>query len=184
MHVTALEVYIIEYLSLFLNQSHLLPPFPPSFLSFFHTELVHCEHCTPCVLATPISLFPHPPFPKISPAFMDYVFSFDKISHSLLCDWLLLGPLFSGASTDSHSCELVKGGVIASLENGFSQPFTPSYSSRILPAPAFTMWASEEMVRLIAWLELFQIWTFSLSHSERWFDNYVNIIWGLAYKCK
>lgn len=59
------------------------------------------------------------------------------------------GSLFSETSADSHSCELVKGGVIASLENGFSQPFTPSYSSYILPAPSFTMWAYEEMARFI-----------------------------------
>lgn len=89
---------------------------------------------------------PHPPIssstlPQNLSCLHGYVFWFDEISHGLLCDWLLPGPLFRGASADSHSCELVKGGVVASLENGFSQPFTPSYSSRILPASSSTMWA-------------------------------------------
>lgn len=139
--------------------NRLLPhsSFLTSFLPFFHTELVHL-HQTYWATLTPLSLFPHHPSPK---SFLS-VFWFDEISHSLLSRATL-----QWASVDSHSCELVKGGVIASLENGFSQPFTPSYSSYILPAPSFTMWAYEEMARLIAWLELCFQYELSPSPTQR-----------------
>lgn len=156
MQVTVLEVYIVKYLSLFLiiffptPLSYFFPPFLPYWACTF----------TPSILATltPISLFPHHPSPK---SFLS-VFWFDEISHSLLSRATL-----QWASVDNHSCELVKGGVIASLENGFSQPFTPSYSSYILPVPSFTMWAYEEMARLIAWLELCFQYELSPSLTQR-----------------